>query len=100
MTKADIPIAASYFCADGRFFNVSIMVWYAGPPLLKLAVSPSSVLTCPEQMVIADPVIKDVIDGRGIKSTRNPSLAKPIKVTILPQMIVIDMAICGPGMSG
>lgn len=100
MIKADIPIAASYFFADGRFFKLSMIIWYAGPRLLKSAVSPSRVLTCPAQMVIADPVIKEAIDGRGIKSTMNPSRAKPMKVTILPQMIVIDMAICGPGILG
>lgn len=49
---------------------------------------------------MADPVMKEVIDGSGMKSTMNPSLARPMNVTMPPQMMVTDRAICGPGMSG
>lgn len=49
---------------------------------------------------MADPVMKEVIDGSGMKSTMNPILVRPINVTMPPQMTVVDRAICGPGMSG
>lgn len=100
IARAEIPMTASYLFEDGMYFRVSMIIWYAGLEVLKSAVSPRSVFTWPEQIMMADPVMKDVIDGRGMKSMMNPSLARPMNAMMLPQIIVTARAICGPGISG
>lgn len=100
VTRAMIPIVASYAFEDDIFFKVLIIIWYAGSRVLNSAVWPSNVLTWPEQIVMADPVTNEAIDGRGMNSMMNPNRANPMNVMRLPHDTVIARAICGPGILG
>lgn len=57
------------------------------PRVEKCAFSPRTVFTWPVQALIADPVMKVQIAGRGMKPTMNPRRSNSKNNTIAPQMI-------------
>jgi hypothetical protein len=72
---------------------------YAGSRVLT-PLMPMRVGTWPTAMLIAEPVIKAVIAVRGIHSTIQPTRARPIKRTMLPEIRAKVLTISSAGISG
>jgi hypothetical protein len=82
-----------------RCFRMLMTTLYVGSRVEK-PVIPIRAGTCPTAMLMAEPVMKADIAGSDIRSTIHPSLAKPKKRTIAPEMMAREDATISLGTPG
>lgn len=77
-----------------------LMITKYGATRVFTPLMPISLGTWPEMMLMAEPVMNEQMDGRGMNSTSQPRRARPMKQMMAPAITAKAEAITWPGTSG